>query len=156
MEQASFDPFVFGHDVLLRLVLSVVFAGLIGWEREWRRKPAGLRTHMMVSLGAASFTLVALELYESVVTTAASVSRADPLRIVEGVMGGIGFLGAGAIVQGRGFVEGLTTAGSIWLAGAIGVACGGGHLLLAGTSVALALLVLLGLGLIERWLQEGR
>jgi putative Mg2+ transporter-C (MgtC) family protein len=102
---------------------------------------------MMVSLGAAAFMLLALELYHEIRNTGATNS--DPLRIVEGIATGIGFLGAGAILHRRGDIAGLTTAGSIWLAGAVGVASGGGHYVVAVSAVVFGLVVLRLVGIVE-------
>jgi putative Mg2+ transporter-C (MgtC) family protein len=137
-------------ELLARLVLALALGGVIGWERERAGKPAGLRTHMMVSLGAATFTLIAIEIYESVAADPHDVARLDPIRLLQGIVGGIGFLGAGSIIRGPSDVEGLTTAGSIWFIGAVGVAAGAGSYRLAGTAAVLGLLVLLGMGIIER------
>lgn len=143
------DTFIPPQEMLLRLVLALAAGGAIGFEREWNRKPAGLRTHMMVALGAATFSLVALALYESVLAEAEGLARVDPIRLVEGVMGGIGFLGAGAIIRDRASVEGLTTAGSIWFTGALGVAAGLGQYVVGFIAVVLALIVLFVLGILE-------
>lgn len=143
------DVFPTDLEVLLRLVLAAVIGGALGFERQWHRKPAGLRTHMMVSLGAATFTLLGFEIYTSVVHDAAGATRVDPTRVLQGLVGGLGFLGAGTIVHHRGSVEGLTTASSIWITGAIGVACGGGHYAVATISSALALLILAAVGYLE-------
>ena len=140
-------------EVALRLGLAIVLGGALGYEREFHDKPAGLRTHMMVALGAATFTLIAMELFARV--TAAppgEVARIDPMRLLEGIIGGIGFLGAGSIIQARGSVEGLTTAGSLWFVGSVGVAIGGGYYVTAGLAVAAALLVLAGVGVLKRFL----
>ena len=136
-------------EMLGRLALALVLGGLLGAQREALRKPAGLKTHMMVSLGAASFTLVTLHLFARLDGSGPSF-RSDPLRIVEGVIGGIGFLGAGTIIQARGSVRGITTAATIWVVGAVGVACGGGEFELAGTVAGLAFLILTVIGNIER------
>src|SRR6056297_941471 len=108
-------------DMVLRLLAAAGLASVIGLERELRQRPAGLRTHMLVSLGAAGFMLVG---YEILFATAVGdpSARIDPTRIVEGVIGGIGFLGAGSIIQGRGSIQGITTGAAIWIAGTIGVA----------------------------------
>jgi putative Mg2+ transporter-C (MgtC) family protein len=135
-------------DVLIRLTAAVACAAVLGWERESQDKPAGLRTHMMVALGAAAFTLAAL-----ILTTNLSGDehvRADPLRLVDGIIGGIGFLGAGTIIQSRGSVHGITTAAGIWVMGAIGVACGCGYYLLAGITTCYAFLILGVLGEVQR------
>ncbi len=138
------DLVVSPAELVARLVLAVLFGGLIGWEREAHNKPAGLRTHMMVSLGAASFTLASLTLMS------AGGGTGDPSRIVQGVTAGIGFLGAGSIIQSGRSVAGVTTAAGIWVVGAIGIAAGGGHYLLAGTTSVLAFLILSALRFLER------
>jgi putative Mg2+ transporter-C (MgtC) family protein len=135
---------------VVRLALAIVLGGALGLEREWSRKAAGLRTHMMVSLGAASFTLVALEVYGELVRGSHEIARPDPLRIIEGVIGGIGFLGAGSIIRGAGSIEGLTTAGSLWFVGSVGVAVGTGNYRIAAVAVGMGLVVLQGIGWIER------
>ena len=145
-------------EVLLRLTVAAAMGGVLGLEREIKSKPAGLRTHMMVALGAACFTLAAFTLEREATGDFDVRSRlvVDPTRVVEGIIGGIGFLGAGAIIRDRGTVEGLTTAGSIWLVGAIGVAAGAGHYLLGGIAVLLAVVILFALGHLERWMDRRR
>lgn len=141
----------------LRLGLAIVLGGLLGIEREFKHKSAGLRTHMMVALGAATFTLVAIEMYARAGGQGADLAgRVDPMRLVQGIIGGIGFLGAGTIIQARGHVEGLTTAGSIWLVGSVGMAVGGGFYTIAALAVAAGLLVLAGMELLERVLPRQR
>lgn len=105
----------------LRLGLALLLGGVIGIEREVHGKNAGLRTHMLVALGSALFTLVSLQ-FPRVMGAAV----ADPARIAAQVLTGVGFLGAGTIIQARGSVHGLTTAASIWLVAAIGLAVAGG------------------------------
>jgi putative Mg2+ transporter-C (MgtC) family protein len=127
-----------------RLVLAVVLGGVLGWDRERRDKPAGLRTHMLVSLGSASFVGLTVDL-----KTEAGGHAIDPTRVLQGVVGGLGFLGAGTIIQGRGHVSGLTTAASVWVVGAVGAAAGlGAYVLAVGTAV-LAVPVLSMLGAVE-------
>lgn len=135
------------YDVALRMTLACVLGGLVGWDREAQNKAAGLRTHMLVSLGSAIFTLTALQMFE--LTTQEGGTRGDPTRLLQGLVSGIGFLGAGQIIQSRGSVVGITTAAGIWVTGAIGVACGGGSYLLAALSAAFVLLILRGVGWIE-------
>jgi putative Mg2+ transporter-C (MgtC) family protein len=142
------DLLVSPGEVVTRLGLALLYGALLGWEREIRQKPAGLRTHMMVSLGSAAFTLVSFEL--AAAAHARGGMASDPIRIVEGVTAGIGFLGAGSIIQSRGSVEGITTAAGLWVVGAIGIACGGGHYVLATTTAVLAFAILAGLGIMER------
>jgi putative Mg2+ transporter-C (MgtC) family protein len=137
-------------ETLARLAIAVVAGGLLGFEREWKRKPAGLRTHMMVCLGAATFTVIAAILYGEVLEQGAEVARIDPLRILQGLVGGLGFLGAGSIIQAGGRVSGLTTAGGLWLAGGVGVSVGAGSLVTAGGALVLGLLVLTGFQFLER------
>ena len=136
-------------DIALRLFLALVLGGLVGLEREWQRKAAGLRTHMIVSLGSATFTVAGLEMYRQLDLLGIEATRMDPLRVIQGVIGGIGFLGAGTIIQSRGSVEGLTTAGSLWMVGAVGVASGGGHYTIAVLSVVMGLIILVGVGFLQ-------
>lgn len=141
------QPFVV---VAARLVLAVVLAGLLGANRERADKPAGLRTHMLVALGSASFTSLGF----GIVSDAPQpLLHPDPSRVVQGVIGGLGFLGAGSIIKdarehGAGNVYGLTTAASIWVAGAIGVAAGMGAYAAAVTTALLGLAILVSV----RWL----
>lgn len=127
----------FLSDIVLPLISAVLLGGIVGWERESGDKPAGLRTHMMVSLGAAVFTLSALRTivdYQS--------AAGDPSRIVMGVATGIGFLGAGSIIRTSGEVHGITTAAGIWVVGAIGACCGAGYYSIAIVAVLLSVIVL--------------
>ncbi|WP_207916460.1 MgtC/SapB family protein [Lysobacter sp. N42] len=118
----------------LRVLLAAVLGGAIGYEREKKERSAGLKTHILVSVGSALFVMAPLY---------AGVSQADNTRVVQGVVSGIGFLGAGAILklQRDMRVEGLTTAASIWLTSAIGVAAGLGNALLAIIATGVALFV---------------
>ena len=134
--------------VALRLLAAVVLSMAIGWERERREKPAGLRTHMLVGLGAAAFYLLAIEFVLGGMKDAEDI-RPDPMRIFEGVITGIGFLGAGAIIQRGSEVRGLTTGAGIWVAGAIGLACGGGYFVIAGVVTVLAIVILAVVGWLE-------
>lgn len=136
------------EEALLRLFLAGVVAALLGWNRERAGKAAGLRTFTLVGLGSCLFTLLSLELIEAYKDTAAG--GMDPLRVVSGLVGGIGFLGAGTIIQARGSVQGVTTAAGLWMTAAIGLASGLGQYALAAVAGALSILVLLGLWLLER------
>jgi len=134
-------------EILIRMAAAIACGAVVGFEREFQAKPAGLRTHMMVALGSASFTLLTLHIYQAALEAAGSGRvGSDPLRVVSGVIGGIGFLGAGSIVQGRGSVQGLTTAATIWVVGSVGIACGTGYYIVALFTVAFSLLILLGVG----------
>ena len=129
--------------ILVRLMIALVLAGAIGWERETIGKPAGLRTHMFVGMGAALF----VALGELVIRDFQSFDhrmRFDPIRLIEAIVAAIGFLGAGTIfvARGKNQVEGLTTAASLWATAAIGIAVGLEHYVLAVGSTALVLVVL--------------
>jgi putative Mg2+ transporter-C (MgtC) family protein len=143
-------------DAALRLSLASVLGAAVGWEREVQRKAAGLRTHMMVAMGSAVFTLTALEMMQ--LSASETGGPGDATRVVQGIVGGIGFLGAGQIIQSRGAVEGVTTAAGIWVVGAVGVACGGGAYLLAVLAVLFSLFILRGVAFVEARLtnDEGR
>ena len=136
-------------DMLIRLLAAAGLALIVGLERELRGKAAGLRSHMLVSLGASAFIMTGLDIMFATAGGDPS-ARIDPTRIVQGVIGGIGFLGAGSIIQSRGNIQGITTGASIWTAGAIGVACGIGNLALAGMLTVLALIIVVVLRLFER------
>jgi putative Mg2+ transporter-C (MgtC) family protein len=132
----------------LRLLAAVLAGAVVGFDRELRNKPAGLRTHILISLAAALFTLITFELHHAVVGGDSRTS-ADPIRIIEAVTAGVAFLAAGAIIQSRGAVHGLTTGANMWLAGALGVACGAGDYTLAVFGTVFALIVLVVLGRLE-------
>ncbi len=136
-------------EIFLRIVLASLFGALIGFDREYRNKPAGLRTHMLVSLASAIFTVITFELFEQV-QEAAERPTADPIRLIEAVTAGVAFLAAGAIIQSRNTVRGLTTGAGLWLAGAVGMACGAGFYVIAVMGTILALVVLAVIGWIER------
>ncbi len=126
-------------EIAARLAASIFFGAAIGWEREYKNRPAGLRTHILVCLAAATFTLVSVEL---VYWAGQKGAPADPIRAIEAVTAGVAFLAAGTIIQARGQVQGLTTGAGLWLAGAIGVASGTGMYSLALMVTVLALIVL--------------
>jgi len=118
----------------LRLLLATALGAIIGFQRERAKKPAGLRTHILICLGAALFTAASIYGFGP---------ASDPARVAAGVLVGIGFLGAGAIIRtGEGIVAGLTTAATIWAVAAIGLAAGAGLYLVAAVATALILIVL--------------
>ena len=119
--------------MLIRLVMAVLLGSVVGYERERQGKPAGLRTHAMVALGAALFTVVSLYGFGE---------SADTSRVAAMIVSGIGFLGAGAILHERGGVQGLTTAASLWVTAAIGIAVGVGMMLMSLATAALVFAVL--------------
>lgn len=129
--------------IVLRLALAVTLGAVIGYERELRGKDAGLRTHILVSLGAAIFILVPVT---------SGMQPADVSRVMQGVIAGIGFLGAGAILKQEKDqeVKGLTTAASIWVAAAVGLSAGYGREATAVASTLVALFVLAVLGRLDK------
>jgi putative Mg2+ transporter-C (MgtC) family protein len=131
-----------------RLLGAAMLGAVIGIEREWRARPAGLRTHILISLAAAAFTVLTIEITMGSLTTA-DRAQADPVRIIEAVTAGVAFLAAGAIIQGRGRVHGLTTGAGMWLAGAIGVAAGLGQWLVGVMTTIIGLVVIVVLGKLE-------
>jgi len=134
--------------IAIRLTAASVLGFCIGLDREFRDRPAGLRTHMMTSLAAAMFGLIALEMIAAFDED--DTLRLDPIRIVEAVTAGVGFLAAGTIIQRRGEITGLTTGASMWLAGAVGLACGTGFLKIALLGVFFALAILIPMRMIEK------
>lgn len=143
-EDFSDLPDVAGVTRLVSRLLIAAFVGaILGYEREWHGKDAGLRTHMLVSLGAALFVLVPQQ---------AGVTDADLSRVIQGIVTGIGFVGAGAIlkINEERRIEGLTTAAGIWLTAAVGIAAGMGREASAILGTLLALIVFLALG----WVTE--
>jgi len=136
-------------DITLRLGLALLFGAVIGWERERTRRPAGLRTNMLVALGAASFTLVSIAMIQQYMVNPSEPIGIDPAKIIAGIVGGIGFLGAGAIFQQSDRVRGMTTAAGIWVVAAVGVASGAGYYEIAGICVGFAVFTLV----IVRWIE---
>ena len=134
-------------ELLARVALAAGLGLLIGAEREFFAKPAGMRTHAMVALGAAAFTVAG---YGALAAPGALQTRPDVARIAAQVVSGIGFLGAGVIIFHRDRVRGVTTAADVWADAAIGVLCGLGLLLVAAGTTALLLLVVVGLSPVER------
>ena len=127
------------HILLLRLGFAAILGGAIGYERE-SHAAAGFRTHILIATAACLFTLLAFEIFR--LSEVISTGRSDPIRAIEAVTAGIAFLGAGAIFQSRGSVQGLTTAAGMWLAGAVGVAVALGYYLIAVAVSVFAVIVL--------------
>jgi putative Mg2+ transporter-C (MgtC) family protein len=130
--------------VIIRLVAAAVLGGVLGVERQYEHKSAGMRTHMLVALGSALFTAAPL---------LGGVSAEHVTRIIQGITAGIGFVGGGTILKmtDQHEVRGLTTAANIWLAAAVGVATGAGWMVAAVLGTVLALLILYTLRRIEKW-----
>jgi putative Mg2+ transporter-C (MgtC) family protein len=128
------------HVILIRLILASCFGAIIGFERGSKAGTAGLRTHILIALAAALFTTLAFEIFHLALENGSQ--NPDPIRAIEAVTAGIAFLGAGAIFQQRGSVQGLTTGAGMWLAGAVGVSAALGYYLIALAAAVLAVLVL--------------
>ena len=135
--------------ITVRLVLAAVLGGVLGFERETKGKAAGVRTHMMVAMGSALFVLLSQQ---------TGMAAADLSRVIQGIVAGVGFLGAGAILKGRDEeqVKGLTTAAGIWLTAAIGVAAGMGYEATAVLSTMLALAILVWMPMLVRLTERQR
>ena len=136
--------------VMLKLLVAILCGGLIGVEREINDKPAGLRTNILICVGAAIFMILSMEMP----SFAGAGIVADPGRIGAQIVTGIGFLGAGAIIQSRGSVHGLTTAATIWIVASIGMAVGIGMFAFSIMATTIILFVLVGLGHVERRIHE--
>jgi putative Mg2+ transporter-C (MgtC) family protein len=121
----------------IRLTAAVVLGGIIGVEREVNATGAGLRTHILVSLAACLFALIAYEMLAH-----HTGDKSDPLRLIEAVTAGVAFLAAGSIITSGGKIKGLTTGAGMWMAGAVGLACGTGSLALAALASIIAVIVL--------------
>lgn len=132
-----------------RLALATLLGAVVGLEREWRQRPAGLRTHILVCLAAALVAVLTIEIAHVSYFEGEQV-RIDPLRSIEAVTSGIAFLAAGLIVFARGEVQGLTTGAGMWLAGAIGLSCGLGFWGIAAFATLLSVIVLSLLRIVER------
>lgn len=130
-------------DLAMRLTVGLILGAIIGFERELHRQPAGFRTHSLVSLGAALFTVVSAFGFGG--------DLADPTRIAAQIVSGIGFIGAGTILQYRGHIRGLTTAASLWSVAAIGTAAGAGLYVVAIVGTVLILVILSVLDNVERF-----
>ena len=132
--------------MLLRAGVAAAMGLVIGYNREKQNKAAGLRTMSLVSLGSAGLMLASVEVAAAMATDAVHV---DPLRAAAGIIGGIGFLGAGSIIQSRGTVKGMTTAATIWVSAVLGIACGLGLFRLALTLFVMTVTVLVVLGALK-------
>ncbi len=141
-------------DLLAKMAVAVVCGGAIGLEREMSGKPAGLRTNILICLGAALLMDLSIRLGSDI--TPSGARSGDPARLAAQVVSGIGFLGAGTILQARGVVVGLTTAATIWVVSAIGLTAGAGSYVEAIGSTALVTAVLVFLGKAERYILSRR
>ena len=133
-------------EMIFRLILAAFFGGFIGIEREVSHRPAGLRTHILVSVGSALIMILSFN----------SFSGGDPARLAAQVVSGIGFLGAGTILRQGNEVSGLTTAASLWVSAGIGLAVGAGEYKLAGITVIIVLFSLVSLGFMQKQIIRGK
>jgi len=132
-------------DFVWRLLLAAGLGAALGLEREYRQKPAGLRTNILIAVGSALFTIMSVSL---------ATGGGDPARLAAQIVTGIGFLGGGAIMRNRNTVHGMTTAATIWVNAAIGVAAGAGQYTIATFAAALTLVVLVVLPPIETYFER--
>ena len=132
-------------DYIWRLLLAAGLGAAVGLEREYRQKPAGLRTNILIALGSAVFTVLSIGM---------TSGTGDPSRVAGQIVTGIGFLGGGAIMRNRDSVRGMTTAATIWVNASIGVAAGSGQYMLASFATALTLFVLVVLPPIESYFER--
>ena len=134
-------------DIILKILLAAMLGGIIGLERELSHKEAGLRTNILIAIGSTLITVLSFKI-------AAMTKAADPARLAAQIVSGIGFLGAGAIIQARFAIHGLTTAATIWTVAAIGIAVGSGFYLLAFVVAVLVVIVLTVFKLLLAYLEK--
>lgn len=139
------DTFLPQHIIAIRLVIAAALGAMIGFEREVNTATAGLRTHILIAMAAALFTILAFEIFHTLEDTNPNGPQADPIRAVEAVTAGIAFLGAGAIFRSGNNVQGLTTGAGMWLAGATGIASALGYYFIAFGVAVFAVMVLAAL-----------
>ena len=156
---AAAIPTLSTWEVLGRLALAAVLGGAVGLEREFREREAGLRTHLLVSVGSALFTLVSAYGFHEFLVNGGALVRTDPTRIAAQIVSGIGFLGAGAIIRQGLSVRGLTTAATLWLVAAIGMAAGAGYysaalIATAGALISLGPLRIIAFRIMRRYRPE--
>lgn len=133
---------------IFQLLLSTFFGGLLGFEREYKKRAAGIQTYSLVTLGSCLFTIISFQLFNSL--SLKSGVAFDPSRVILAVASGIGFIGAGVIIYRQSHIEGLTTASGLWAAAAIGVAVGARLYLLALLATIIAIIILILLGAVEK------
>ncbi|WP_196259454.1 MgtC/SapB family protein [Pelagibacterium limicola] len=136
--------------IVVRLAIAGLLGAIIGFEREIKNRPAGLRTHMLTAIAAAAFTIMTYEIYYEMVELDLGLAQLDPLRVIEAVTAGVAFLAAGAIIRSGTNITGLTTGAAMWMAGAIGVACGSGFYAVAVVGAVFVLTVTIILGYFEK------
>lgn len=135
-------------EILLRLLAALGAGAALGIDREWLHKPAGLKTHMLFALASAAMSIMAIDIYLMELDRGPG-SNPDATRVLQGIITGMSFLGAGAIIRGQHKVHGLTTGASVWLAGALGIVFGVGLYRLGTVALLLGLLTLVLIRMIE-------
>jgi len=140
-------------EIVLRLILSAIAGGIVGMEREANNRPAGLRTHILVTLGSALIMLISMYGFQGLGTDG---NGGEPARLAAQVVSGIGFLGAGTILRTGNNIRGLTTAASIWVCGGIGLAIGNGYYLGGLATTFIVLFTLKSLGVLEKKVFKGK
>ena len=135
----------FSPENLIRIIAALILGGIIGAERERHKKAVGLRTLILISVGSALFTILSINMV--------GPDGENPGRVAANIVSGIGFLGAGVILEERGQVVGLTTAATIWITAALGMAAGAGHYILAGITMFIVMIVLLLFTRLEDYLE---
>lgn len=138
------DIYISSGEIMIRLLVSALLGGLIGMERESSKRPAGFRTHLLVSVGSASIMMISATAFDPI------GQGNDPLRLAAQVITGIGFLGAGSIMREGSEIKGLTTAASLWICAAIGLSIGAGLYLLGGLTTLIVILTLTVLNRIDK------
>ena len=138
-------------EMIFKLLLSLVLGGIVGFEREYKSRPAGLRTHILVCIGAALVQITAINYFRN-----NGLTNMDPMRLGAQVISGIGFLGAGTILKEGANIKGLTTAASIWVVGCIGVAVGTGQYIEATAATIFIYVALRGFKVIEDNMAKGK
>ena len=128
------------YTVFSRLCIAALLGGLLGWERGRADKPVGIRTMLLISVGAAAFALLGEQIIDA--STRTDIIRVDPTRVLSYIISGVGFLGAGAILHSKRTVKGITTAASIWVSAAVGAACGVGQYMIGFMLFAIAFVAL--------------
>ncbi|MBO1265670.1 MgtC/SapB family protein [Proteiniclasticum sp. SCR006] len=149
------------EEILLRLAIAVFTGGAIGYEREYKNRPAGFRTHILVCIGAAVISLIQVNMNEEIIRRVLinpnlkDILRADYGRLSAQVISGIGFLGAGTIIHNKGSIKGLTTAATLWLVATLGLAIGYGYYVISLAALVICVIVLISLKRIQNKLFHG-
>ena len=142
--------FILDTNMMIAIVLSIILGFALGLEREITNKFAGLRTHMLVCIGSCVFTLLSIHAFPMAATSDTPAGFGDPARIAAQILTGIGFIGGGTVLRQGATVSGLTTAATLWVAAAVGMACGCGMIFLGFISTFLTLMVLVAIRHFEK------